>query len=314
MVEADKRKEVFYYSGGEEFEKSESYKSTVEEKTVKVDTGEEKKSDGEDPVETVTAAGYVEKIKKPSLQEISPDRGMILIPGGKFLMGTDHVKCESNPLHTVFIKPFYIDKYPVTNLQYSDFVLSTGYQSQGNWQDLYMTGKEDYPATGVSFEDARQYASWQGKRLPTEAEWEKAAAGKEGKLFPWGNKWDPNKCNNLLLNRQDLLRTMCNMEDGRGTIQAGSIPEGKSPYGVEDMSGNVSEWCIDWYDKDYYKKSPESNPTGPPSGKFKVNRGGSWRGGSWKSDHTYFFECSFRAYNKPNDRIGFYGFRGVKEI
>jgi len=234
ILEADKRKEVFYYSGGEEVEKSEGYKSTVEEKTLKVDTGEEKKSDGDDTVGTVTAAGYVEQIKKPSLQEISPDRGMILVPGGKFLMGTDHVKCESNPLHTVFIKPFYIDKYPVTNLQYSDFVLSTGYQSQGNWQDLYMTGKEDYPATGVSFEDARQYASWQGKRLPTEAEWEKAARGDDGRLYPWGKEWDREKTNSF--------------ESNHGcTTPVNYFPSGSSPYGVTDMLGNIWEWTEDLY-------------------------------------------------------------------
>jgi len=249
---------------------------------------------------------------KKTITSPSDQSEMILIPQGEFWMGKEGG--ENNPRHLVYLDAYYIDKLPVTNLQYERFIRETKYKSEGDWKKYYTTGMAYYPVTCITWKDASTYLEWVKKRLPTEAEWEKAAAGKEGKLFPWGNKWDPNKCNNLLLNRQDLLRTMCNMEDGRGTIQAGSIPEGKSPYGVEDMSGNVSEWCIDWYDKDYYKKSPESNPTGPPSGKFKVNRGGSWRGGSWKSDHTYFFECSFRAYNKPNDRIGFYGFRGVKEI
>ena len=249
---------------------------------------------------------------KSNLTNTQDQSDMILIPQGEFWMGKEGG--DNNPRHKVYLDSYYIDKTPVTNLQYERFIRESGYKSEGDWRKFYNTGMAYYPVTCITWNDANAYLKWAGKRLPSEAEWEKAAAGTDGRLFPWGNEWDPDKCNNLLLNRPDKIRLMCNMEDGRGTIPINEMPEGKSPYGVEDMAGNVSEWCLDWYDKDFYKKSSKANPQGPPSGKFKVNRGGSWRGGSWKSDHTYFFECSFRAYNKPNDRIGFYGCRGVKEI
>lgn len=237
---------------------------------------------------------------------------MLLIPQGEFLMGKE--KGHDNEKHTVYLDAYYIDKFPITNLQYERFTRETRYKSEGDWKRYYTTGMAYYPVTCVTWKDASSYLKWSGKRLPTEAEWEKAARGTDGRLFPWGNKWENDRCNNLLLNKRELLSLMCNMEEGRGTIPVGSTPEGKSPYGVEDMAGNVNEWCHDWYDQSYYQKSPAGNPQGPPGGKFKVNRGGSWRGGSFKSEHIYFFECSFRSYNKPNDRIGFYGFRGVKDI
>ena len=237
---------------------------------------------------------------------------LILIPQGEFWMGDEGGR--NNPKHQVFLDAYYIDKYPVTNIQYERFVRESRYNSEGDWKRHYSTGMAYYPVTCVTWNDADNYLKWAGKRLPTEAEWEKAARGNDERLFPWGNEWDNNKCSNLLMNRSDLMSLMCNMEDGRGTIPVGSIPEGASPFGVEDLSGNVSEWVQDWYSNDSYLKGPAGNPQGPPKGKFKVNRGGSWCGGSSKSKHTYFFQSSFRAYTKLNDRISFFGFRGVKEL
>jgi formylglycine-generating enzyme required for sulfatase activity/tRNA A-37 threonylcarbamoyl transferase component Bud32 len=232
---------------------------------------------------------------------------MILIPAGNFLMGKQGG--EDNPRHKVYLDNYYIDKYPVTNLQYEKFTKETKYKTEGDWGKYYSSGAGDYPVTCLTWNDACAYLKWSGKRLPTEAEWEKAAAGPEGQLYPWGDKWDPNKCNNLNVTRNDLIGRMMNIENNRGTIPVGAIPEGTSIYGVEDMAGNVWEWCYDWYEKGYYTKSSPSNPQGPSTGKYKVARGGSW-----KANYDYFFQCPFRRWTSPQDRITFCSFRGVKDI
>jgi len=232
---------------------------------------------------------------------------MILIPAGNFIMGKQGG--EDNPRHTVYLEAYYIDRYPVTNLQYEKFEKETRYQTEGDWRKYYSSGTTLYPATCLTWKDAFSYLEWAGKRLPTEAEWEKAAAGEKGRLFPWGDTWDPNKCNNVNINRKDIIARMMNIDNNRGIIPVGSIPDGASPYGVEDIAGNIWEWCQDWYEKDYYSKCPPSNPMGPATGKYKVARGGSWKG-NW----PYFFECSFRRWTSPQDRITFCGFRGVKDV
>jgi formylglycine-generating enzyme required for sulfatase activity len=215
---------------------------------------------------------------------------------------------KDNPRHKVYLNSYYIDKLPITNIQYEKFVRETKYQSEGDWRRYYTTGASNYPVTCVTWKDAVEYLNWAEKRLPTEAEWEKAATGTEGRLYPWGNTWDPNKCNNLLMNKKEFIQIMCNMEDKRGTIPVGSITSGISPYGVEDLAGNSWEWCFDWYDKDYYYHGPENNPQGPHNGKFKVTRGGFW-----KANYPYFFECSFRAWLSLKERMGYCGIRGVKD-
>jgi iron(II)-dependent oxidoreductase len=208
---------------------------------------------------------------------------------------------DERPQHTVYLDAYYIDKYEVTNAQYKKFIDETGhsvptesreavknilrevFQSTGQldvpdsyinavmdtcepyiWKNgTYPPNKADHPVLLVSWDDANAYCQWAGKRLPTEAEWEKAARGKDGRTYPWGEEIDPTRLN------YD--------EHAGGTTKVGSYPLGVSPFGVYDMAGNVWEWVADWYDKDYYRYSPRKNPKGPKSGTSHVLRGGSWK-------------------------------------
>ncbi len=230
---------------------------------------------------------------------------MIFIPKGTFNMGSN-ANIDEKPVHEVFLDDYYIDKYPVTYGQYKRFVEETGYSGEGNWMKYYSPDKANYPVVEVSWNDARAYAKWAGKSLPTEAEWEKAARGTEQREYPWGDKWDPNKCNNKKMNRPDLVNRMIIMMANRGTVPAGSFPDGRSPYGVMDMAGNVNEWCSDWYDNKYYKVSARENPGGPASGSWKVIRGGAW----CDADQN-MFRSSARYGDHPSITKGIIGFRCV---
>jgi formylglycine-generating enzyme required for sulfatase activity len=195
--------------------------------------------------------------------------GMIYIPAGWFWMG-----CSPNdkqggdnekPYHKVYLDGYYIDKYPVTNEQYKKFCDATGHKYPKYWKKgLFSTNDlpdklRNHPVVDVSWNDIQEYCKWAGKELPTEAQWEKAARGTDGRIYPWGNGWDASKA--------------CYKQSS--TCAVGSYPQGASPYGVMDMAGNVWEWCRDWYDANYYANSPDHNPTGPDSGKSRVVRGGS---------------------------------------
>lgn len=188
---------------------------------------------------------------------------MVLIPGGEFVMGVE--EGEDNPAHTVYVDPFYMDTYEVTNAEYKAFCDSTGRRLPEFWgMAKYRCGPgfADYPVLGVSQTDAIAYAEWVGKRLPTEAEWEFAArGGLAGKRFPHGDEMD---------------ETMENFKS-EGTLPVGNlVPNG---YGLYDMAGNVREWVADYYDWDYYRESPRENPKGPDIEKFAVVRGGGWHAG-----------------------------------
>ncbi len=165
------------------------------------------------------------------------------------------------PEHKVYLDDYYIDKKPVTYEQYIKFIKDTDYKPQGDFYKYYSSGKDNNPVVNITWEDARAYADWSGKRLPTEAEWEKAARGIDGRCWPWGNEWDINKCNSRFSN----INT---------TTPVDKYPDGASFYGVMDMSGNVWEWCNDWYGS--YMDSPSKNPAGPDVGIEKILRGGSW--------------------------------------
>jgi sulfatase modifying factor 1 len=181
------------------------------------------------------------------------------VPAGDFRMGNGTGRSNERPRHRVMLSEYWIDRHPVTNRQFAAFARETGFGGT-EWRQAFFPGKEDHPVVLISWDDACAYATWCGKRLPTEAEWEKAARGTDGRRYPWENRWDGTRCN----------------VTGRGTTPVGAYPEGVSPYGCQDMVGNVWEWVADWYDATYYARSPGSDPTGPETGVSRVVRGGSW--------------------------------------
>ena len=230
---------------------------------------------------------------------------MILVPDGEFLMGSkeaDHkAGTDEKPAHTVTLDAFWIDRTEVTNAHYAQFLNILGghlgtcggqdcIETQVEEKDSHILRQEgryvvdssfeDHPVTEVTWYGARAYCTWAGGRLPTEAEWEKAARGVDGRLYPWGS--GAPTCD------------MAQYGDCSGaTAPVGSRPAGASPYGVLDMAGNVWEWVADWYDPAIYDSSPAQNPQGPDSGERKVFRGGSW------GYPPTFLRVSDRARNHP---------------
>jgi formylglycine-generating enzyme required for sulfatase activity len=208
-----------------------------------------------------------------ALASVAKGGPMVLVPAGEFVMGCakSDQRCEEDekPAHQVLLDAFYIDKYEVTQGEYNKCV-SAGACHANNKDNV--TPGDNQPAAYVNFEDATNYCFWAGKRLPTEAEWEKAARGTDKRIFPWGDK-QPT-CTFVVMWDEDF-----NKNEGCGRKAAwtvGSKPLGASPYGIMDMAGNLAEWVSDWYDKSYYASSPSHNPQGPGKGEGHVLRGGGW--------------------------------------
>jgi formylglycine-generating enzyme required for sulfatase activity len=203
--------------------------------------------------------------------------GMVEIPAGEFIRGAAG-GTDNQPQRTITLKRYFMDQTEVTNAQFAQFVAETGYvtffEGLGRTSNIWRLpqagvaaeSRPDHPVVFVAWDDAFAYCQWAGKRLPTEAEWEKAARGPDGNIYPWGNNFDGTRSNTAL-----------NPNAGQGTTPVGSFPEGASPYGVLDMSGNVWEMINDLYSASYFGTSPDVDPPGPAEGVNHVTRGGGWR-------------------------------------
>ena len=249
---------------------------------------------------------------------------MVLVPAGEFVMGSEELGDDERPVHRVYLDDFWIDRYEVTNERFARFVAATDYKTEAErrgwgwvwkgseWEEVKgadwrhprgrsaelttkpgssIEGKMDHPVVLVSWNDADAYCRWAGKHLPSEAQWEKVVRGTDERRYAWGDEFDSAKANTKESERDD-------------TTPVGSFsPQGDSPYGASDMTGNVWEWVADWYGSDYYSQAPPANPLGPATGAYKV-----FRGGSWSFDQVYA-HTSFRYNVKPEYTYDFTGFR-----
>jgi len=194
---------------------------------------------------------------------------MISIPAGPFIRGTDHGGFDERPQRTLVLSAFAIDRNEVTNFQYQQFVDATGHRKSGPparyAKNMSKMLSINQPVVYVSWEDAEAYCHWKGRRLPTEAEWEKAMRGSDGRLWPWGNVEQPSGAN------------WARVQDGHEVSAiVGTVLTDKSPYGVMDGAGNVMEWVADWYAERYFEEALEQNPPSPENGVFRVLRGGGY--------------------------------------
>jgi formylglycine-generating enzyme required for sulfatase activity len=227
---------------------------------------------------------------------------MVMIPAGDFWMGCNSkvdLDCgqDEKPGRKVSLEKFYLDKSEVTVAQYSKCVAAGRCKKPmtGRYYNWAVKGKENHPINGVDWNDAKTYCEWSGKHLPSEAQFEKASRGTDGKVFPWGNT--KASC---------IYAAMKEGGDGCGndrTWPVCSKKHGNSPYGLCDMSGNVWEWVQDWYSKDYYSKAPKKNPPGPKKGDVRTLRGGSW------ADFSTKLRSSYRHRYDPKYRYFTFGFR-----
>ena len=198
---------------------------------------------------------------------------MAYFPAGEFEMGSsiDRGKKNEQPKHKVYLNAFYLDKHEVTFSDFEIYLESNfdKYPTITGWVDRKARpDMVDKPIFGLQWKRCRNYCSWRGKRMPTEAEWERAAKGKENRIYPWGNE-EPDK------SRANFGKC-CFIQKGKLLTKSGYFKKGNTPEGVSDLGGNVAEWVSDWYDKKYYEKTPYKNPKGPKKGKYHVIRGGAW--------------------------------------
>ena len=229
-------------------------------------------------------------------QEIAGRDGapLILIPAGPFFMGSETGQDDERPIHRIELDAFYIDKYEVTVSHYGHFLHAQSPDRPFLWKQATEGAQGQKPVIGVDWFDATEYCEWVGRRLPTEAEWEKAARGDDQRTYPWGNE-PPTRAH-----ANAGLRTW----SGYNTLGAvGSHARGSSSYGVADLAGNVWEWIADCYDQTYYAASPGKNPRGPKTGPLRVLRGGAW------NNEAAVIRTTNRAAYAPSARRNDVGFR-----
>ena len=238
------------------------------------------------------------------------DPDLCLIPAGTFTMGSDDDLPNESPAHEIYLDAYYIGKTEVTNAEYYPFWLESGGTNSehtpisygeafGTWPDVAKT-KPNYPVIGVAYDSVVAYAAWRGMRLPTEAEWEKAARGTEAKRWPWGDTFTQRI-------RDTTLHANVWKQSGARLQPVGTHPTGASPYGAYDMAGNVWEWVADRYSDTYYRRSPDRNPKGPAVGSRRVVKGGSWL------NPERLARCSTRIGQYPAIGTSFIGFRLAKD-
>jgi sulfatase modifying factor 1 len=223
---------------------------------------------------------------------------MVLVPAGEFPMGSEQGDDDEQPVHRVFLDSFYLDTFEVTNGRFAKFVAAIQSEPPWGFADAETPVLHaERPVRWVNWLEATGYCLWAGKRLPTEAEWEKAARGPEGRLYPWGH--EPPTPAHAVFGLKESTETVSPI---------GQRDKGASPYGVHDLAGNLYEWVADWYDEGFYTPLPTLNPRGPVAGTAKVQRGGSYING------PYRLRASFRTKGDPTEHDPHVGFRCAHDV
>jgi formylglycine-generating enzyme required for sulfatase activity len=238
-------------------------------------------------ISVLVALGLI--ARNPHFQTSSTDKNiiskvdgmeLIYVPTGDFVMGSENGAADESPKHEIYLDAFWIDKTEVTNEMYRKCIKDGTCEMPRS--TLFINNQEfdDHPVVDVTWQDADNYCGWAGRQLPTEAQWEKAARGTDGRNYPWGNKWEDS-----------FVNWAESRDNYRSTSPVGSFPDGASPYGALDMVGNVWEWVADWYGHDYYQFADSENPQGPINGFERAHRGGSW----------YDYQPNLRAPNRDRN-------------
>lgn len=252
------------------------------------------------PPQAANGGGSSKPSAVPQLPlEITGDDGvpMALVPVGEFIMGSDKGDDDEKPVHKVFLDSFYVDKFEVSNRRFAKFVKAMLLEPPWSFADTDTPiVHADRPVRWVNWWEALGYCLWVGKRLPTEAEWEKAARGSDARIYPWGN------------DAPTPAHAIFGLKEGTDTVSPiGNREAGKSPYGVHDMAGNLYEWTLDWYSEHYYTDLTAINPRGPLEGTAKVQRGGSY------TNSPYRLRSAFRTKGDPLEHEHNVGFRCAKD-